>query len=254
MSSLPTTEPRREVPIALVLMGFVAVSLAVHAGGLWVLDGRHADWKPPQKPIEVEIIDLPPPPPPPPPPEEPKPPPEAPKPKPPPIKTAEKVKPPEELPPPPNEPPPPEAPKAPVMIGLVGSSTSTAGSFAAPVGNSLYGKTDKTAADPSTVKAYAAPKYAPPGTTDTDPERIGEDCRDAYPEEARKADVEGTVVLRLMIDEQGNVADVRVLSGPGYGLNEAAAKAIRRCRFKPATRDGQPVGTSLTYKYHFWLD
>jgi protein TonB len=252
MSSVATPPRRSEASAALVL-AFVALSLGVHAGGLWWLDGRALVLTKPQKPIVVEIVDLPPPPPkveepPPPPKEEPKPKP------PPPIKTAEKLKPPPEEPPPPNEPPPPEPVKPILVAGIMGSSTSTAGTFAAPVGNTAYGKFDKTATDPSAVKAYSAPKYAAPGTTDTDPEVMGGECKGEYPEEARLADIEGTVVLRLIINEHGGISEVRVLGGPGYGLNEAAAKAIRRCRFKPATKDGAPVGTQITYNFRFYIE
>lgn len=249
-----STAQRREGASGLLLVGFVLLSLGGHFIGLWWLDGRALELKPAQKPIVVEIVNIPPPPPPPeeppPPKEEPKPPP----PKPPPMKTAEKVKPPPEEPPPPNEPPPEPEPAKPLVIaGISGASTSTSGSFAAPVGNTAYGKTDKTATDPNAVKAYAAPKYAAPGTTDTDPALEGE-CKGDYPEEARAADMEGTVTMRLDIDEKGQVSNVRVQGGPGYGLNEAAVRAIRRCRFKPATKDGVAVATQITYSYKFFLE
>lgn len=63
-----------------------------------------------------------------------------------------------------------------------------------------------------------------------------------YTPEASKAKLRGTVVLRIMIDESGNVTDVREVSAPlGKRLDESAVKTVRTWRFKPATRNGKPV-------------
>jgi protein TonB len=66
--------------------------------------------------------------------------------------------------------------------------------------------------------------------------------------------VEGTVVLRVLVDETGQVRSVKHVSGPGGGLDEAAAKAVARFRFRPALRKGQPVATEIRYAYTFELD
>jgi periplasmic protein TonB len=50
------------------------------------------------------------------------------------------------------------------------------------------------------------------------------------------------------------VVAVKVLEGPGFGLNEAARDALRRFRFRPATQGGEPVATELKYTYTFQLD
>jgi periplasmic protein TonB len=208
------------------------------------------------EPIAVEIVQIEPPkPPPPPPPEEEKPKPPPPKLKPPPIKTAEVKPPPTPEPPPPNEEakePPKEPP--PLVVGVTMSSTSTAGAFAAPVGNTNYGKMEKTAVDPSTVKPYWAPKYVPPGSADRDPV-LEVDCKTDYPEEAKKNDVEGTVRMRITVDDAGKVVEVKQ-AGPaiGFGLDEAARRAILRCKFKPAIKAGEPVATSFVYADTFQLD
>jgi len=70
---------------------------------------------------------------------------------------------PTDAPPPPNAAPPPGTPKsAPVRIGVSMSSTTAAGGFAAPVGNSLYGKSPAKAEDPATVQPHRSDRYAPP--------------------------------------------------------------------------------------------
>ena len=55
-------------------------------------------------------------------------------------------------------------------------------------------------------------------------------------------------------DASGRVSAARVISGPGHGLNEAPLEAIRRARFKPATKGGKPVSTELTYGYTFAIN
>jgi len=121
------------------------------------------------------------------------------------------------------------------------------------VGNTLYGKTADTATAPSEVQPYAAPRYVPPGGADTEPEVLGGEVRVPYPEEAKRNGIEGSVRLRVTVDFEGKVTEVVILSGPGSGLNEAARAALLRFRFKPATKGGEPVGTTFPYTYTFEL-
>ncbi|MXX76250.1 MAG: energy transducer TonB [Holophagales bacterium] len=76
-----------------------------------------------------------------------------------------------------------------------------------------------------------------------------------YTEYARKARIEGKVILRLTIDEQGEVReDVEVLEGLDMGLTEAAIVALRQWRFEPALLDGQPVAVHWTMTVNFRLE
>jgi protein TonB len=236
---------------------FLAVSLGVHGLGLLYLAARPYLAAQFEKPVELVMVEVEPPKPPPPPPPEP----EKVKAKPPPIKVAraeipKPPPPPDEPPPPPppNDAPPPEQPQKPVLVvGISMSSTTTAGSFAASVGNTLYGKTEKTAADPNEVKAYSAPKYMPIHQVDTEPS-VASEVKVPYPEEARRAGVEGTVVLSITIDTEGTVVAAKIISGPGYGLNEAARDAIKKFKFRPAVKGGESVSTEIKYSYTFVLD
>ena len=72
-----------------------------------------------------------------------------------------------------------------------------------------------------------------------------------YPNEAWAAGITGDVLVRAVIDATGAVADVEVLKGLPYGLTEAAVEAIRRWRFKPATRRGQPVAVYRNLSVRF---
>ncbi|MDC0711664.1 energy transducer TonB [Stigmatella sp. ncwal1] len=241
------------------LVGFVLGSLALHGGGLAVLHLRPAAAPEPRRAVEMVMVEVTRPVPPPPPPEvkeEPKPAPPPPKAvRPPRLKVAEAPRPlpppPVDAPPPPNDTPTPT--KAPLVVGLSMSSTTSAGGFAAPVGNTLYGRTGDKARAPSEVKAYAAPKYTPIYQVDSEP-RLASEVKVPYPEEARRAGIEGTVTLSITIDTEGRVVAARVLSGPGHGLEAAAREAILRFRFKPALKAGEAVSTEMKYAYTFLLD
>lgn len=72
-----------------------------------------------------------------------------------------------------------------------------------------------------------------------------------YPELARKLGRDGLVVLQAVIDRQGRVQEVQVLRGAPFGMTEAAVEAVRTWRFRPATRDGEPVAVyyQLTVRF-----
>lgn len=171
------------------------------------------------------------------------------------VAKAEAPPPKDDAPPPPNQDPPKDVPQEPVpiVIGVTMDSTTATGGFAVQVGNTTYGKASDKVVDAASVKAYSAKKYAPPGSADTEPTIMGEMKID-YPPEARKQDIEGTVRLRVTIDEMGVVTAVSIISGPGYGLNEAARDAMKKFKFKAATKGGEAVGYTITYAYTFLLD
>ncbi len=63
----------------------------------------------------------------------------------------------------------------------------------------------------------------------------------AYPLFARKQDREGTVLLRVTINEAGRVVDIEVLKKAGFGFDEEAVKAIRESTFVPAMKEGKTL-------------
>ncbi len=84
-------------------------------------------------------------------------------------------------------------------------------------------------------------------TTSPEPLPSYSNPKPVYPELARKRGQEGRVLLSADIDEKGELTELRVDKSSGFSLlDEAALKAVRRWRFKPALRAGMPVkGTAL---------
>ncbi len=72
-----------------------------------------------------------------------------------------------------------------------------------------------------------------------------------FPELARQVGRDGLVVLQAVIDREGRVQEVQVLRGAPFGMTEAAVEAVRGWRFRPATRDGDPVAVyyQLTVRF-----
>ena len=74
-----------------------------------------------------------------------------------------------------------------------------------------------------------------------------------YTEEARQAQLEGTVALYVEVPPYGIAENVRVLRSLGLGLEEKAVEAVRQWRFEPATRDGELVTAATIVLVDFHL-
>ena len=76
-------------------------------------------------------------------------------------------------------------------------------------------------------------------SVDSEPVRISIDAP-VYPQVARTAGIEGTVVVRVLVGRDGKVKDVIYIEGP-EGLKSAAADCARTAVFRPALMDHKPV-------------
>ena len=74
-----------------------------------------------------------------------------------------------------------------------------------------------------------------------------------YTEEARRNQITGTVILRVVFSKSGQVTNIHALQGLSCGLTEKAIAAARLIRFAPATRNGQPVSMYMQLEYNFNL-
>ncbi|HEX4955104.1 MAG TPA: energy transducer TonB [Thermoanaerobaculia bacterium] len=75
-----------------------------------------------------------------------------------------------------------------------------------------------------------------------------------YPEAARRARLQGTVIVEAVIDRTGRVTNVKVLKGMPGGLDRAAVAAVSDWRFRPATRKGEPVPVVFRLTVQFSLN
>jgi len=73
----------------------------------------------------------------------------------------------------------------------------------------------------------------------------------AYPAELRKAKVEGVVTLVFVLDETGRVEEPRVENSSRPEFEKPALDAIRKWRFSPGLKDGQPVRTYIRIPMRF---
>ncbi|MFN7925110.1 MAG: TonB family protein [Bryobacteraceae bacterium] len=74
-----------------------------------------------------------------------------------------------------------------------------------------------------------------------------------YSEEARKAKFQGTVVLQIVVDENGKPRDMRVIRPLGLGLDEKAIEAVTKWKFRPGMLNGKSVAVSATIEVNFRL-
>ncbi|HME07372.1 MAG TPA: energy transducer TonB [Bryobacteraceae bacterium] len=74
-----------------------------------------------------------------------------------------------------------------------------------------------------------------------------------YSEEARKAKYQGTVVLFVIVDENGNPKELRVIRPLGLGLDQKAIEAVQKWKFRPGMKDGRAVAVQATIEVNFRL-
>lgn len=86
----------------------------------------------------------------------------------------------------------------------------------------------------------------------TQPEEIGRSIP-RYPGSARRAGVEGPVVVRGIVRRDGTIDNVEVIKDLPYGLGEEARRAVSRWRFRPATYQGEPIDVYYTVTVNFKL-
>jgi TonB family protein len=91
-----------------------------------------------------------------------------------------------------------------------------------------------------------------PGAGITPPEVLRE-VRPEYTEEARRRNLEGEVLLEVIVRSDGGVGSVRILRGLGAGLDQRAIDAVRQWRFSPARRHGTPVDVLVEVAVEFRL-
>jgi TonB family protein len=91
-----------------------------------------------------------------------------------------------------------------------------------------------------------------PGSGITAPAILHE-VKPDYTEEGRRRNLEGDVVLEIVVRSDGTVGHVKLLQGLGAGLDQRATDAVRQWRFSPARRYGTPVDVIVEVAMEFKL-
>jgi TonB family protein len=82
------------------------------------------------------------------------------------------------------------------------------------------------------------------------PPRLVHSVVPQYPDIARSANIQGTVVIDTVIDKLGRVVNMKVVSGPVL-LRQAALDALKQWRYEPSKLDGQPTTVQMTVSIQF---
>jgi protein TonB len=61
----------------------------------------------------------------------------------------------------------------------------------------------------------------------------------------------GDVILDIVIDTTGKIADIKMTSGLGHGIDETVIATVQQWTFQPATKDGQPVASEQELHFHY---
>jgi len=91
-----------------------------------------------------------------------------------------------------------------------------------------------------------------PGGMEKLGEYLGENLK--YPESAQKAKVEGKVFVSFIVTKTGEITDVQVLKGIGYGADAEAVRVVKKMpNWTPATQDGKAVNVKFNLPINFQL-
>ncbi len=154
--------------------------------------------------------------------------------------------------------PPPSKPKPRAVFGVSRQALTTdvpGEGVVAKQGNTVAKEEDNLKLNKD--DADALPNDIPPPVEEFLVSRMPmllSEFRIPYPEEARKNNIQGAVVMEILVDQKGNVRKVKLVSGPGFGLNEAAVEAVKKIRFSPAELGAEKVAVWMRYSYKFVLE
>ena len=108
----------------------------------------------------------------------------------------------------------------------------------------------------------AAPPPPPPPPKKKAPVRVGGSIQSSklirrvepiYPDLAKRARVQGVVLLQVTVDETGNVSDLKIIRGHPL-LNQAAVDAVKQWKYSPTLLNGEPVPVIATVTVNFLLN
>jgi TonB family protein len=136
-------------------------------------------------------------------------------------------------------------------VGKVASAGIPGGTGTATTGNAYTGKVASAGIPTQMVTSTAAPTPTAQ-VASTNLEVISKPAVQ-YTAEARQLRVQGDVILRVTFTASGQVLIQGVVRGLGHGLDEEARRVAEHIRFRPATRNGQPIDLTTNITITFQL-
>jgi len=135
------------------------------------------------------------------------------------------------------------------VVGRVASAGIPGATNGSPNGSS-YGKVGSAGIPVQTVAAVQPQAVVQPATTTLE---VLSKPPVQYTAAARQQKIQGDVVLRVTFTANGQVVVQGVVRGLGYGLDEEARRVAQEIKFRPATRNGQPVDLTTNITITFQL-
>lgn len=74
-----------------------------------------------------------------------------------------------------------------------------------------------------------------------------------YPASAKETGIQGKVLVKVIIDEKGNVVETEVVESVNADCDKAAMDAIKKTKFTPGIKDNKPVKAEVTIPIMFRL-
>ena len=97
-----------------------------------------------------------------------------------------------------------------------------------------------------------APQFFKAGTGITPP-KVASMAEPEFSDEARRIRYSGVVVMTTVVNKAGAAQDIRIQQPLGFGLDEKAVETVSKWRFKPATKDGNPIDMEIAVEVDFHL-
>ncbi|MBU6246821.1 MAG: energy transducer TonB [Xanthomonadaceae bacterium] len=107
---------------------------------------------------------------------------------------------------------------------------------------------------PASAPASQTAQAAAPVRETSTPAVLIRSINPRYPTQAQRARTEGFVVLSFTVTAEGATSNIKVVEAqPRHVFDRAAIDAVDRWKFKPATRNGEPVDSTVTNRINFTL-
>jgi TonB family protein len=125
-------------------------------------------------------------------------------------------------------------------------NVAAASDTAAKTANVMYARCDGTKSDPEAIVFRKGKGLTPPRPI----KQVSPD----YPELRREFDVEGSVIVNAVVDKDGSTRNICIEHSLRDDLDQIAGRAVAQWRFKPASKDGEPVAAWVNVEINFRFD